>query len=288
MELRISEFQIVELDPFTIIISEKGVVKIKSIPLVKALYELNQCTLQPTFTTKKYILEILEKYSLPPEETFLFLEQILTFQKKELTPYFAQIIIAHDWDDEFEKTLTEELPSPIRTHKINKKLMDEISSPETFILIMPKDPHHHELKKIYYSIAFKYPKSALCVAMRIADFFYVSQPYLPELGTPCHFCNIDKISHTERVRPSANSWFSLLNFCHDHDLAAPKQTYTRLQRSLAIGLILERLKLWTYPGYGHRTQDRITSAAYINLLNGQTTEEQVAHWAMCECLRPTL
>lgn len=240
------------------------------------------------FHNKKIHSGDIGKIQPPSRRNILFFRTNTHIPKKELTSYFAQIVIAHDWDDEFEKTLTDELPSPIRTHKINKKLMNEISSPETFILIIPKDPHHHELKEIYYSIALKHPKSALCVAMRIADFFYVSQPYLPELGTPCHFCNIDKISHTERVRPSTNSWFSLLNFCHDHDLAAPKQTYTRLQRSLAIGLILERLKLWTYPGYGHRTQDRITSAAYINLVNGQTTEEQVAHWAMCECLRPTL
>ncbi len=284
MKLHISDFQMININEHTIVISEKGVTKIQSRPLIHALHKLR--TLTSTSHTKKYVLNLLEKFELNAGEAFTFLEKILNIHYPSADPYFKHIIIAHEWDREFEDTLASELHSTLKIYPINRHLLENVSLPESLIIIAPKKYNHQKTKHIYFEIAKRQPTSCICIAMRTGDYFYVSQPYLPTLGSPCHFCNFDNIIHAERVRPTTNNWSSLLNFCTDSHVTLPEQQFTRLQSALATGLLLEKIKLWTRPGYGHRSQDRIMLASFINLFNGHVTEEHITHWQMCDCLRP--
>lgn len=283
MTLIISEFEIIKLKEHTIIISEKGVTNIQSRPLIKALHKLR--TLVSTQQTKKDILHLLEKFHLNSDEAFSFLEQAIHI-KAVTEKHFKKIIIAHEWSYELDSLLNSELKEAFIALPINENLTKQTQLSESFVMIMPKKYDHHKIKTIYFDIAKKHPTCCLCVALRTGDSFYISQPYLPNIGGPCHFCNFDNIARTEHIRPTVNNWSSLFNFCTDSHIALPEQSMTRLQFALMTGLLVERIKLWTCPGYGHRTQDRIMLSSHINLFNGHITEEHVTHWQMCDCLRP--
>ncbi|WP_240881394.1 McbB family protein [Pseudomonas sp. TMW22080] len=283
MNLIISEFQVIKLKEHTIVISEKGVTTIKSRPLIKALHKLS--TLTSTQQTKKHILHTLEEFNLAPDEAFSFLEQAIHI-KAVTEKHFKKIIIAHEWGCELDNILNSEFKEAFFALPINTHLTKQTQLSESLVIIMPTKYDHHKIKHIYFEIAKKHPACCLCVALRTGDSFYISQPYLSEIGGPCHFCNFDNIARTERVRPTFNNWSSLFNFCTDSHIALPEQPMTKLQFALMAGLLVERIKLWTCPGSGHRTQDRIMLSSHINLFNGQITEEHVTHWQMCDCLRP--
>lgn len=282
MDLYISDFQIIKLLDQSIVVSEKGVALIHSPQLLQALYKLRALTSAPQAKTDIYT--ILEEYGLDANEAFEFLERVLKLRKTTLNLYFKQIIIAHDWSSDLEKILTAELPITFETHPINEQLIENIATPHAFLMIITKHYNHQKLKTIYFEIANTFPQSAICMALRVGDYFYVSQPYLSEAGTPCHFCNFDKTAYTEQVRPTPGNWSRLLNFCTDNNLPIPEQPLTPLQTALATGLLLETIKQWVCADYGRRTQDCMMLASYIHLSSGQITEEHVSHWSMCDCL----
>lgn len=283
MDLHISDFQIIQTIDRSLIISEKGVTLIHSHPFLEALQNIRESN--TTHLVQADIFTLFEKHGLVAEDAFAFLEQVVTIRKATTIPYFTQIIIAHDWSPALEEILTSELNNNFQAHPVNEHLLGKITDPHSLIMILARHYNHVQMKSLYFKIANAYPQSAICVALRTGDYFYVSQPFLSEVGGPCHFCNFDKTAYTERVRPTSGHWSSLLNFCIDNTLAIPQQPLTRLQEALATGLIIEKIKFWTLSGYAQRSQDRIMLASYMNLHNGQITEEHVNHWSMCDCLR---
>lgn len=283
MDLRISDFQILKVFEYAVVVSEKGVIKISSPALLLALEDISKLTSVPL--SSQSIRAIFERYKLDVDEAMSFVGEILNIQKSDEKKYFEQLIIAHEWGQEFEDTLASELACTFDVATVNENLVERVTTPNAFIMVIPKSYVGSEFKDMYFEVAARFPGSAICVALRMNDSFYISPPFISEIGNPCHFCTLEKIIYTEQVRPTKNNGSSLLKFCTETQLNLPEQPLSRLQFALVTGLIAEKIKLWTLPGYGHRSQDRIVLASYVNLFSGLITEEHISHWPMCDCLR---
>lgn len=270
MDVQISSFQIFKVFEFSVVISEKELTKIYSSALSLALEELRLLTsIRLPINT---IQNIIEKHNLDCDEVMSFLDGAISIKKVDEEKYFEKVIVVHEWGKEFEDALASEVSCKFDVAASKEDIIEEITSSNSFVLILPKNYVCREFRDMYFEMAAESPGSAICVAMRMNDSFYMSPPFISEMGNPCHFCTSDKIIYAERAQPTKNNWSSLLRFCTETQLDPPEQQLSRLQLALVTGMLSEKIKLWTVPGYGHRGQDRIALASYVNLFSGLITD----------------
>jgi McbB family protein len=153
------------------------------------------------------------------------------------------------------------------------------------VVILCNRYDYHSLKASYFKIANNAANTAIMVAHYMPEHYYVSQPYVPEIGNACHFCQMDRLLYYEENKKSKNNWSQLLRFSHQKNAGIPDRRHTQLQRSLAVGLLTARINLFTSHTSAKRHQDSALSSASINLSTGKIDEEIVPHWTLCQCLR---
>lgn len=288
MNLTIHEYELSYFPNEEIIISKKGIMKINSPKLLKLLERLKKT--KRTVIKKQILDNMLKRLDLDPHETFNYLENIAVVTKIEGDIYFENIIIAHDWHDatEIESVMISEIKSPFEIHKISRLLVTLSNKNRCFINIVCTQYNYAELKSLYFSIAAASPRSAICISYFSESHFCISQPYIPVVGNPCHFCNIDRAIDYENRRSSYSNWWKLLSFFKDRNTSMPRKKLTLLQRNFALGAVAKKINLHTQRrGENFRHQDSALMSMSIDLNNGLIREESIPHWLMCDCLGNT-
>lgn len=115
-------------------------------------------------------------------------------------------------------------------------------------------------------------------------FFCIGQPYIAEIGNPCHFCTVDRLVNNESVTHSKNNWASVLAFCKGKHVSVPFKALSLYQELIVIGAIVRNVKFFTDVGMVRKYQDNILCATYLQLSDGRIFEEPNSHWYMCDCL----
>ncbi|MBX8486540.1 McbB family protein [Pseudomonas cichorii] len=285
MLLKIFNYEMLNFENQKLIISEKGISKINSDPLWSVLRELQES--QERTITEATLDELINKNNLPHPDTRNFLNTALNIQNHLKNPYIEEVLIIHNLSSatSLEKILSEEVTRKCTIIPISKLNTERLKNKRAFVHFFCEPYDYHALHDKFFEIAEKSPQAALCVSYFTADSFCVSQPFIPETGSPCHFCAIDRISSYEDYTSSNNSWTKLLRFCKKNNIPAPSKEPSLLQRSLAYGLLAQRINFYTTQHMGRRHQDSVFSSVNINLHNGKITEETVPHWFLCKCLR---
>lgn len=285
MHLKIHNYEMLNFESQKLIISEKGISKINSDPLWSVLRELQES--QDGTITDAALNELIIKNELPNPTTRNFLNTAIKIQNHLKNPYFEEVLIIHNLKNAtpLSKILSEEVTRKCKIIPISKLNIERLKNKRIFLHFFCEQYDYHTLHNNFFEISEKLPQAALCVSYFTADSFCVSQPFIPETGSPCHFCAIDRISSYEDYTSSNNSWTKLLRFCKKNSIVTPAKELSLLQRSLAYGLLVQRINFYTTQHMSRRYQDSVFSSATINLHTGEITEEIVPHWFLCTCLR---
>ncbi|WP_086936633.1 MULTISPECIES: McbB family protein [Pseudomonas] len=281
MKLSISNYELLNFENANAIVSEKGIARIDSPAMLKLLKELKsvECI------TKSDLNELFANNNLEPTNAYNFLTSAIHINTAKDINYFKSTLIAHDW----KKTSNlEEILSREIEHLSTCSLEDlDLYTPhkeERYIIILCSKYNYTEIKNLYFSSARKWPKSAISVCYGSSDLFHISQPYIPEIGNPCHFCTIDKLISNETHSPSVNTWSKLLNFCKGKNINLPNTKPTLLQESLILGAIARVSRLVSGTTTSQKYQDNIFQTTTINLSNGHISQASATHWYLCDCL----
>lgn len=164
-------------------------------------------------------------------------------------------------------------------------LVESLQDLRCFIVLLCHSYNYNKVKELYFDVARASPKSAISVCWRMGNIFCVGQPYVAEIGNPCHFCIVDRLLNNESVVPAKNNWAGVLAFCKERHLDAPAKPLSLYQEMIVIGAIIKGVKFFTEYGEGNRYQDNILHGTYLKLNDGQIFEESNSHWYMCDCLR---
>lgn len=285
MQLTFSEYDILNLPRESLLVSSNGISKVNSPQLLSALQELK--TQHGTLIEKTQFNKIILNHKLAPKETYQFLENAIGLKPRPTDIYFKKALIIHDWKDhqEFETIINQELKCEHQVILEHDALVSHVKNKAYFIKIICTQYNHAKLKKLYFDLADSAPLSAICVGYLSGDLFHISQPYVANIGNPCHFCTIERQINYEKCRSTSNSWSALLSFCNERNIATPSQNLNLLQRNLALGAIVQKIKLHTEHGAGFRHQDNTLTSTTIDLSTGAITEELHPHWHSCNCLR---
>lgn len=282
MIIKIPNYEILNFDKNSLIISESGISKIHSQPLLNALKKMKT----HSALTEEDVAEIFAENGLTPNSTFEFLEKALGLKRYENEAYFEKTVIISDWSGkvELERLLTLELSLPLEFRDFSEDFLTSVAGKKYFIVLLCKGYNYQSLKKMYFELAITAPDSAISVCHQIGNVFCIGQPYVRSIGNPCHFCDIDRMANNEKVHPAKGSWAGLLNFCRNNHVEVPTKPLTLYQELIVIAAISRKVKFFTEAGHAKQYQDNILYASYLNLVDGTVAEESSAHWCMCDCL----
>jgi McbB family protein len=285
MQLTFIDYNLLRLQKNTLLISDCGATKITSKRLHAALIEL-KATGKKSIDTDE-LNQIFTNNKLPTKNTKHFLESAINLKAAPDNPYYEKTIILHDWPvkGELEAIASQELNAEHAFFYNDSALIEESKNGAKFIKIINMQYDYSRIKNLYFKLIRLAPASAISVSYLTGKIFHVGQPYINELGNPCHFCIIDRQLNYEQRNPSRNNWTALMRFCHDQNIASPSQHLNLLQRNLAAGAILRKISLHTEYDVGRRFQDNAVSTTSVDLDTGTLTEEIVSHWHSCDCLR---
>jgi len=288
MQLNFSDYSLLNLRENTLLVSPCGAIKITSTKLKAALTELQ--SRGKTSIDDGRLNKILRTNKLPLRSTKLFLESTINLKAKPSEPYYKKILILHDWpeENELERIAEQELNSEYKFIYDNDALIEEANKEPQFIKIITTQYNYKKIKTLYFKLTHLAPTSAISVSYVGGNIFHIGQPHINDLGNPCHFCAIDRQLNYERRNASKNSWTKLMRFCQDHDITTPSQRLNLLQRNLAAGAIIRKIRFHTEHDVGRCFQDNVISSTVVNLNTGALIEEIIPHWHSCDCLRPSI
>jgi McbB family protein len=283
MKLKIQNYNILNFENQNILISETGVTKVNSPSLLKII-----TTLKGRASISDHELyDLFHQHNLDKGDAYLSLEAMLGLHHEPQDIYFDKTTIIHDWKDH------DQLTSLIKTELTNITVtasvpeLDQECRKETkqITILLCENYNYEKIKKTYFKHAEDHPDDAIIVGYTAGDQFIISQPYLPALGSPCHFCTVDRLIENEKYRPSNNTWSNFLNFCHAKRTSIPAPSLSIFQKTLIIGALIQKIKLLTGQGESVRYQDNILQQTSVSLVNGQLSESTTSHWCLCSCLR---
>lgn len=283
MKLSIQSYNLLNFNNDNVIISQKGVSRVKSPSLLEVIRRLNN----RSSITDSELFCLFSEYNLDQEEAYKSLEDIIDIQTEKDAFYFKKTIVAHDWDDttQLESLLLDELPSSTSVCKISELPQRITGDVCSYIILICKNYEYNNLKKTYFKIASEHPGNAVSICYSNGDSYVIGQPYFPRIGNACHFCSIDRLINHETYKPSKNTWSSLLNFCRSKHVPVPTPHLSLYQKCLVIGAIVQKIKLITGSNGICRFQDNILQETTLSLSNGYVSESSISHWCMCDCLK---
>jgi McbB family protein len=286
MQLTFSDFDIINLPPNeSLIISMTGTSKTESKSLLNVLLELKK---QDTLNiSKPQFNKIVAAHKLPLKDTYLFLSQAIGLKNQPSKIYFKKVLIAHDWShrDELEAIINQEITFKHEIVSDMDSLIDRTKGDAFLIIIICTHYNYSKIKKVYFRLAESSPSSAISIGYFSDNNFRISQPYIPIIGNACHFCLIERQLNYEKINESRNTWSALLNFCVDRNVTIPARYLTLLERNLAIGALIKKIKLHTEHNQGFKYQDNSLSSMTVDLNSGLISEDLSPHWHSCTCLR---
>lgn len=117
------------------------------------------------------------------------------------------------------------------------------------------------------------------------EIFRIDGVYSPQLGTPCHFCHIERwLSREEKsFRRNEMSWANLLILLQTYDLGLPAIAISETERGFSLHLIKRHLQELTGNSLVKVHVDTLMSSVSTDLITCVLNREPVIHWHSCDC-----
>ncbi|MBK3430516.1 MULTISPECIES: McbB family protein [unclassified Pseudomonas] len=281
MNIAIPNYQILNFETESLVISDAGISKVHSRPILKALRQIQMSRA----LTKDELDEILADNGLNAASAFEFLEKIIPFTAaKEL--YFEKTIVVHSWEGTaaIEDLFRQELSGVVEFKDFSSDIVSSLAGFRCFIVLLCHSYDYEGLKKIHFDLAKISPASAISVCWPMGGFFCIGQPYISEVGNPCHFCTVDRLIHNESVKRVKNNWASALAFCKNEHVNVPFKKLSLYQELVVIGAIISNVKFFTESGVLRKYHDDVLCSSYVQLSDGRIFQESSSHWYICDCL----
>lgn len=282
MNVIIPNYEILNFDAENLVVSDVGISRIHSQSLLEVLRKL----MLSKIMTKEELDEVLAESGIGGDEAFEFLERIIPLKTVDEI-YFEKTMVIHDWRGQanIEVLFRQGLSGLLELKPFSSEVVESVRNLRCFIVLLCDSYNYKDVKELYFELVRASPKSAISVCWRMGNIFCVGQPYIAEIGNPCHFCIVDRLINNELVVPEKSNWASVLAFCKDRHLDVPVKALSLYQEMIVIGAVIRAIKFFTEHGEGYRYQDNVLHSSYLKLGDGQIFEESNSHWYMCDCLR---
>ena len=168
MNIIVPSYEILNFETESLVISDMGVVKVHSQPLLAALRQLKVSNV----TTRAEFDALLSGNGLNPKSAFDFLESVIPFRTVE-DVYFEKTVVVHAWKGrtDFEGLLTQELAGALEFVEFSSDVVASTQGLRCFVVLLCHSYDYDQVKKIHFDLAKASPQSAISVCWPMGGFF---------------------------------------------------------------------------------------------------------------------
>jgi McbB family protein len=173
----------------------------------------------------------------------------------------------------------------IYTNNLQVTLSNFRADPNTLAVIMLAEYSKNIIANIYRELR-KVDGISLVTAYFSGQKFYVDSPYIPESGTPCHFCHAQWELRISKQGKKHNSMFHLLKQFENHGLdRVPIGSVYLSQMPIALSFLASRLSLYLDTGTPQKLVhfENLLNRCSLNLTEFTVAEAVASHWPGCSC-----
>jgi McbB family protein len=118
--------------------------------------------------------------------------------------------------------------------------------------------------------------------------FKIDGLFIPSIGSPCHFCHIERWHSRERrsFGSNKNSWHQVVELLNKYGKSIPPSIpLTDCDRYFAAQVLRRRIQQLVGVPVNRAHLDNFISSVSVDLIKCNVASEPVPHWHSCDCLK---
>ncbi|EEB8601834.1 McbB family protein [Salmonella enterica] len=281
--INIMPFEIISRNTKTLLITYISSVYITHEGMKKVLENLQT---RRGIISESFLDELLEGEVIDKDKGKEFLVTTGVINKTKASALWENAVIISDVPQHFSYARDQWKSDGILvSHVIDVKNNNFDLSDSTLIWLHLERYQPEIIKEIYIKFENN-PGVAFIQSYYLKEAFRIDGVYSPVLGTPCHFCHIERWLNREEksFRRNEMSWANLLQFLKKYQMSLPALALGETERGFSQHLIKRRLQelIGTSLVKGH--VDSFMSSISADLITCILSKEPVIHWQACGCL----
>lgn len=276
--MRLSKFQVVDNGVVSAVISKKGISKINSPKLLVLLKE----AAQSRFFSDDKLANFCHQHRILDWEVLRFLEESIGFENDRIQNYFSSISFIPTCSEKNDNLdWGREACLKLKNTEQNFFTSNSSSIANVLRVYLGDDLVSKENRDFYFS-GLENLQSGSMAGFVIDETFYLTPPFIPELGNPCLYCIITRAIQRLRKNSIEMPWLAIYDFLESHDLPPMQSNLTPHELDIIILFIKNQLNLILQES-SCEFQETVYRVVSINLRNMMIGYQKFPHWYLCEC-----
>lgn len=233
--------------------------------------------------------KLLHTHAIDNVKGLQFLEEngIITKIDKEKSCIWSNVVFFTDITSSFKNESNDWLKDDIIISGIYSCAdLKQTINPHTSIWIHFEKYDSKCIKEIY-ELYRNTENIAFIQSYFIKEHLKIDGIFSPLLGTPCHFCHIERwlIREERSFKINSTSWSKMLNLVNDNELKLPVIKITNTDRGFVKQVIRRRLQELIGNPVNKLHNDTFINSLDIDIISCIPYREPVPHWHSCSCIR---
>ncbi|HAG0017879.1 TPA: McbB family protein [Salmonella enterica] len=281
--LNILPFEIISRNTKTLLITYISSVDISHEGMKKILEILQ--TKRGT-VSESYLDELLDYEVIDKDKGKDFLVTTGVINRTKASALWRSSVIISDVPHLFSNAQNQwKIDGVLVSHVMDVKHINFDLSDSTLIWLHLEEYQPEIIQAVYTKFKSK-PGVAFIQSYYLKESFRIDGVYSPDLGTPCHFCHIDRWLNREEksFRRNEMSWANLLQLLKKNQMSLPAMALSESERGFSQHLIKRRLQELIGTSLVKSHVDTFMSSVSADLITCVLSKEPVIHWQACGCL----
>ncbi|EBP9213778.1 McbB family protein [Salmonella enterica] len=238
------------------------------------------------YPNRKFLRKLLEGEVIEKDKGKEFLVTTGVINKTKASALWENAVIISDVPQHFSYARDQWKSDGILVSHVIDVKNNNFDLSDSTLIWLHLERYQPEIIKESYIKFENNPGVAFIQSYYLKEAFRIDGVYSPVLGTPCHFCHIERWLNREEksFRRNEMSWANLLQFLKKYQMSLPALALGETERGFSQHLIKRRLQelIGTSLVKGH--VDSFMSSISADLITCILSKEPVIHWQACGCL----
>lgn len=239
--------------------------------------------------SKKEIENLFHNRGINVESGIIFLLStgVIIEYEKEKSEIWSNVNVITDNADIFIELEKEWQKDNVFINEISSL---DVSLPEmrdNSIILIHQENYSGKVIRDIYEKYHNLKNVAFLQSYFLKDFLKIDGVFSSELGTPCHFCHINRwVNREDRsFRKNKTSWENIINLLQQRDIKLPAIKLSKTDRGFVLHIIKRRLQELTGNILVKLHTDTFMNSLNTNMVTCIPTRDPVSHWSACDCNR---
>ncbi|MCT7051790.1 McbB family protein, partial [Salmonella enterica] len=230
--------------------------------------------------------ELLDSEVIDKEKGKEFLVTTGVINKMTASSLWDNSVIITDVPQHFSNAREQWLADGILVSHITDVKDTNFDLSDSTLIWLHLEKYQPEIIKSVYTKFENNQGVAFIQSYYLKEAFRIDGVYSLVLGTPCHFCHIERWLNREEksFRRNEMSWANLLQLLKKHQMSLPALALSESERGFSQHLIKRRLQELIGTSLVKSHVDTFMSSVSADLITCVLSKEPVIHWQACGCL----